>query len=132
MLRNLAKTVLERCGYSVLLAEDGAKGIAQFALSPGEVVLVILDFAMPGLSSVETLQRLRAIRPELKVMLSSGYSEDSLRGFEGTGLAGFLQKPFTAQALVDKVKAVINGGLASAGVPQSLMVAQSNDTAHPS
>ena len=127
-VRNLTKAVLERYGYCVLVAEDGSRGLAQFAMTPGEIALVLLDFAMPGLSSQETLQRLKAIRPDLKVLLVSGYSEDALRNFEGKGLEGFLQKPFTAQALAAKVKAVINGGQ-SAGVPSSLLTPL-DDTAH--
>ena len=131
IVRNLAKAVLEHYGYSVLLAEDGAKGLAQFALSPNEFVMVLLDFAMPGLSSEETLQRLRTIRPELKVLLFSGYSEDALRPFEDKGLAGFLQKPFTAHALAEKVKTVINASQPGAGAPIALLLPVPEDTAHP-
>src|SRR5262249_54771963 len=108
VVRNLTKAALERYGYSVLLAEDGEKGLEQFALNQNEIELALLDVSMPGLSSEETLHRLRALSPDVPVLLFSGYSaEDALRRFEGQSFSGYLQKPFTAQALAEKVRATI-------------------------
>ena len=84
---------------------------------------------MPGLASEETVERLRAIRPDVKILLFSGYSaEDAMRGFEGKGLAGFLQKPFTAQVLVEKVKAVIS--LPNGCDANGVIMPPHNDVAH--
>jgi FixJ family two-component response regulator len=67
---------------------------------------------MPVMSGEETLARLKAVRPNVPVILSSGFNErQAVRRFEGKGLAGFLQKPYTATVLVEKIKRV----LASAG-----------------
>jgi two-component system, cell cycle sensor histidine kinase and response regulator CckA len=61
--------------------------------------------SMPGLSGEETLPELRKIRPDLKVVVSSGYSEaETMRLFEGQQVAGFIQKPYTAAELAEKVK----------------------------
>ena len=131
IVRTLAKAVLERYGYSVLLAENGEQGVEQFALSPSEVVVVLLDVSMPGLSGEETLQRLRAIRADVKVLLFSGYSaEDTLRRFEGKGVAGFLQKPFTAQALAEQVKAVVSADRPGGNRLPGLLVPPPDDPAH--
>ena len=63
---------------------------------------------MPVMSGAETLPHLRRVRPQVKVILTSGYSEmDATRRFNGAGLAGFLQKPFTSTQLAEKVKLVL-------------------------
>jgi PAS domain S-box-containing protein len=131
IVRNLARAVLERHGYSVLAAEDGEKGLQQFAVCPEEIALVLLDVSMPGLSSQETLRRLRAMHPAVKVLLFSGYgAAEALRSFEGAGLSGFLQKPFTAQELTDRVNALIGADNAQAGSVPGLHVPASGETAH--
>jgi FixJ family two-component response regulator len=73
-----------------------------------EISLVLLDMTMPVMSGAETLPHLQRLRPQVKVILTSGYSEmDATRRFSGTGLAGFLQKPFTSTQLAEKVKIVM-------------------------
>jgi PAS domain S-box-containing protein len=131
IVRNLAKAVLERQGYSVLSAEEGEKGLQQLASCPEEVALVLLDLSMPGLSSEETLRRLRAMHPSIKVLLFSGYgAAEALRSFEGAGLSGFLQKPFTAQELADRVNALIGADKPQAGSVPGLHVPPPGETAH--
>jgi two-component system cell cycle sensor histidine kinase/response regulator CckA len=70
------------------------------------MMLVILDLAMPGMGGEETFRRLKAIRPEVPVLLSSGFDElEAARRFQAGGIAGFLQKPYTLAQLAEKVKA---------------------------
>ena len=105
MVRDLMKQALEDDGYTVLLADDGPMAIDIIKQQPGNIELVLLDLSMPGMSGAEVLPELRKIRPDVKVMLSSGYSEaESMQLFEGQQVAGFLQKPFTLNTLRDKVK----------------------------
>jgi FixJ family two-component response regulator len=62
---------------------------------------------MPVMGGEETLRRLQRIQPQVKVILTSGYNEvDAIRRFTGAGLAGFLQKPYTARRLAEKIKAI--------------------------
>ena len=64
--------------------------------------------SMPQMSGEETFRRLRAIRPDVKVILSSGYNEvEAVRRFTGKGLAGFIQKPYTSARLAEKIKSVL-------------------------
>jgi len=65
---------------------------------------------MPGPGGEEVLREIRSISPEARVVLSSGYNEvEVIQRFTGKGLAGFLQKPYTAAALVDTVERVLRG-----------------------
>ena len=72
---------------------------------PGEIALVVLDLSMPHMSGEEALSELRKIRPEVKVVISSGYSEaETMTLFEGLRVSGFVQKPYTSKGLAEKVK----------------------------
>ncbi len=104
LVRNVSKLMLERIGYSVLLAADGAAGIALFEQHAPAVATVLLDLTMPGLSGLETAARLRQLDPGVPIVLASGCSEDEAAArFAGLGLAGFLQKPFQIPALREKL-----------------------------
>jgi len=104
VVRRTAKATLERGGYDIVLAENGVEGIQLFLTLANKISVVLLDLTMPGLGGEDTLRQIQAIRPEAKVILSSGYNEvEVIRRFTGKGLAGFLQKPYTSAALMEKV-----------------------------
>ena len=104
LVRSLARAVLERAGHTVVEAEDGEDAVERFRRAPDKIVLVVLDMTMPRMSGVECLRELRAIRPDVPVLLSSGYNEqDAVARVAGRGLAGFLQKPYTVAELLQKV-----------------------------
>ncbi len=108
VVRRTAKSMLERFGYSVVVAENGQEGVALFRVLAEKISLVLLDMTMPVMSGEETFRELRAIKPDVRVVLSSGYNEvEAVRRFTGKGLAGFLQKPYSATALAEKVRTVI-------------------------
>lgn len=108
-VRNMAKFALERYGYNVTTAMDGASAVAVFREHPEKISLVLLDLTMPVMSGEETLAELMAIRPNVCVLLSSGFSEmEALRRFAGKSLAGFIQKPYTATQLAEKVKGILD------------------------
>ena len=107
-VRNMAKFALERYGYSVMTAMDGASALGMFREHSEEISLVLLDLTMPVMSGEETLAELIVIRPNACVLLSSGFSEtEALRRFAGKSLAGFIQKPYTAAQLAQRVKAIL-------------------------
>lgn len=109
IVRRTVKVALQRFGYDVILAEDGRQGVEAFRQAAGRVGVVLLDMTMPVMSGEETFRELRMMRPDIKVILSSGYNEvEAIRHFTGKGLAGFIQKPYTSVRLAEAVRAVLN------------------------
>ncbi len=107
-VRVTAGRMLERMGFTVLTASDGREAIDLFRADSHEILLVLLDMTMPHMSGDETFSELRRIRSEIRVILSSGYSEqDAVSRFQSNGLAGFIQKPYRFKDLREKIKSVI-------------------------
>jgi PAS domain S-box-containing protein len=107
VVTKLARSTLERYGYRVLTASNGKEALDVLGSNGDGVSLVLLDMTMPIMSGEETLARLRSLRPKVKVIASSGYNEiEALRRF-GDGISAFLQKPYRASQLVEKVKMVL-------------------------
>ena len=99
-VRDVAAAIIRRNGMTAMTASDGTEGIAAFGDAPARIDLILLDLTMPRLDGFETFEQLRAIDPAVPVVLMSGYSEQEAGArFVGRGLAGFLQKPFTAADL---------------------------------
>jgi two-component system cell cycle sensor histidine kinase/response regulator CckA len=105
LVRTLAGEVLSDIGFDVIQACDGEEGIEVFKAHADKVCLVLLDLTMPKKSGDEVLRELRRLRPDVRVVLSSGYNEqDTTARFAGKGLAGFLQKPYSAAGLERAVR----------------------------
>ncbi|MFN7994187.1 MAG: response regulator [Bryobacteraceae bacterium] len=107
VVRGVATQSLARYGYRVMVAEDGTSGLKMFAKHADTIAVVLLDMALPALSGVDVLKGMLAIRPEVQVIASSGFSESEALEKFGHGLAGFLQKPYTVRQLVSKVGSVV-------------------------
>jgi PAS domain S-box-containing protein len=104
-VRILARSVLETYGYTILLAEDGHAAVELLTNSSVEPSLVLLDLSMPGMSARETIDQLRLRRPDLQFLLSSGYGVTEVTAqLSGEHVLGFIQKPYTAIQLAEKVK----------------------------
>lgn len=102
--------VLERAGYTVLQARDGREGVYLFRERAEEIAVVLLDLTMPELSGEEAFEEIRRIKPDARVILSSGFSEEEASGqFAGKGLLGFLQKPYETSALLAKLREAMEG-----------------------
>ena len=100
-IRLSVKTILEEYGFSVLLAVDGIQGVEVFKKTPDDIRLVVLDLTMPNMDGEETFRELRKIRRDIRVVLTSGYSEkEATQHFNPGDLAGFLPKPFTIAELL--------------------------------
>jgi PAS domain S-box-containing protein len=103
-VRMAVNDILALEGIDVIVAANGAQAVTQLRAHAGEVDLIILDLSMPGLSGQETLAQLRAIDPEVPVLLSSGYDKRDVRHrFNTDEVSGFLQKPYDGRTLVDTV-----------------------------
>ena len=101
-VREVAKSMLERVGFSVLTARDGAEGLEAFRQHAGELCAVLLDMTMPGLNGREALRAIRRLSSEAKIILSSGLTrEQALEDIDENGFAGFIQKPYRPAELVD-------------------------------
>lgn len=111
-VRSVTKMMLERAGYRVLTAADGREGVDAFAQHHQELKAVLLDMTMPHLNGEEAFGEMRRLNPKVPVILASGYNEqDATTRFSGKGLAGFIQKPFRMQKLLDRVGRAIQGDL---------------------
>jgi PAS domain S-box-containing protein len=111
LVRRIAATMLARLGYTILEAGNGQEAIELFQRNLSQVDLVILDLSMPVMDGEECLSRLKAIKPDVPVLLSSGFSETEAElRFQSAGVASFLQKPYTSQHLAELVKAALSGG----------------------
>jgi CheY-like chemotaxis protein len=107
-VRAVARSLLQRQGFSVVLAANGREAVAQFAAHRESIRAVLLDLTMPIMGGEEALQQLRAADPTVRVILMSGYSDVDVEGtFAGAGLSGFLQKPFRADDVYRSLAAAL-------------------------
>lgn len=98
MLLILAGEMLRGAGHNVVTAASGFECLDLFRASPRRFDLVLLDLSMPLMDGEETFQRLRALRPDVRVMLCTGYvQQERLNHMLEDGLAGFIQKPIGAK-----------------------------------
>jgi PAS domain S-box-containing protein len=120
VVRDMVGEVLTHEGVHVLSAPDGARGVEVFREHPGAIDVVLLDLSMPGLSGEQTYERLRAVDPAVKVILSSGYDQDeATRRFGPDGPAGFIQKPYRPQQLMAEIERCLGGRIRPPTPPQA-------------
>jgi two-component system, cell cycle sensor histidine kinase and response regulator CckA len=94
VVRLLLEKLLAGLGLRSVSAPTGELAVELFALRQREIDFAILDLTLPGISGVETLARLRGIRSGLKAVLTSGYAEETINGYQTeSGFIGFIQKP---------------------------------------
>jgi PAS domain S-box-containing protein len=110
-VRRLTKTVLERAGYTVLIATDGEEAVNVFQNSKGEIDLALLDVMMPKLGGRAVYERIRAMRPGIPVLFASGYSMNAIHTnfVLDEGLA-LIQKPSQRHDLLRRVREVLDNG----------------------
>ncbi|HUX51080.1 MAG TPA: ATP-binding protein [Spirochaetia bacterium] len=108
-LRDIAMQTLESYGYHVLTATDGVDGISVFIQHQSEIDLVITDMAMPFMDGGSMMRALMKIRPDLKVIASSGLiSRESRSEATTVGAKAFLDKPYTAKELLVTIRKVLD------------------------
>jgi CheY-like chemotaxis protein len=113
-VRRFTARVLRECGYEVLEAESGEAALALARDQAGPVHVLLSDAVMPGMSGKILAERLRATRPEIRVVFMSGYTDDSVleRNVVDSGIT-FLQKPFTPVRLAAAVRSALDQGLSA-------------------
>ena len=108
MVRRLANIILTRHGYEVLEAADGRQALQVLTDSPTLPSAVLLDLAMPVMGGDELVPILAQHYPDLKIVISSGYPEEEARKvFPAAIVAGYLQKPYRAIALTEKIDEIL-------------------------
>jgi CheY-like chemotaxis protein len=106
----LGQGVLELCGYTVLMAEDGLQALEVYQAHRGEIALVVLDVIMPQMGGRECLQRLRELDPQVKVLISTGYTAMGLaQELVAEGALEVVEKPFRIQDFAVAVRTTIDG-----------------------
>jgi CheY-like chemotaxis protein len=110
MIRRLAREIMTRAGYTVVEAGDGDQA-AQLAARLPRIDVLLTDVVMPRLNGVELAEQLRTTRRDLRVLFMSGYTDTAIvRNGLLSDSATFLQKPFTPEELLRKLRLVIESG----------------------
>ncbi len=109
MIINVADDMLHRLGYEVMVARSGKQAVEIFKANKNNIDVVILDMIMPDMGGSETFDALKVIRPDIKVLLSTGYSiAGEASDIMDRGCDGFIQKPFNVKQISRKIKEVMD------------------------
>ncbi|MCD4784564.1 MAG: PAS domain S-box protein [Candidatus Eremiobacteraeota bacterium] len=108
MVRKLIHSILQMCGYNVLVARNGGEAILICEQHKDPIQLMLTDIVMPIIDGPDLAKRLEGLRPDMKVIYMSGYTDNViiLQGILGSDLP-FLQKPITPESLTNKVREVL-------------------------
>jgi PAS domain S-box-containing protein len=102
-VRGIGAEMLKELGFTVITADDGRKAIDVFQQNP-DVCFVLLDLTMPHMDGEQCFRELRRIKPDVRVIMSSGYNEQEVtQKFAGKGLNGFIQKPYRLSTLQEAI-----------------------------
>ncbi|MGH7143453.1 MAG: PAS domain S-box protein [Planctomycetota bacterium] len=108
-VRTVARMMLQKFGFRVLIARDGREGLEVFQRHQSDIQVVLLDMTMPQMSGEEVFHAIRRIHPGVAVVLSSGFSEqEAVSRFGLDGLAGFIQKPYRTMDLIQAIRTALN------------------------
>jgi CheY-like chemotaxis protein len=112
VLRKMIVDFLETSGYKVLAAESASAAVGHVQLFPGTIDLVLSDIVMPDMNGADLARFLCALRPELRVLYMSGYSDGALGDkFVLPKDVAFLQKPFSRLKLAHKLREILDSNL---------------------
>jgi len=110
IIRSLGTRILERSGYRVITAKDGAEGITTYRGKADEIDITILDLSMPEMDGMETMLRLRGEFPDARIMISTGHAlEEDLDRMAREKRCEILMKPYRAEELTSKVRSALAG-----------------------
>ncbi|MGQ9896499.1 MAG: PAS domain S-box protein [Acidobacteriota bacterium] len=112
LIAQLFTEILDEAGYDVVVATDGQEGVTRFAEHRDGFELVILDAQLPKLDGLKCLHSIRQYKPEIPVLIVSGYSEEVTAGELSTQATMFLQKPFTPEVLLSAVAQMVGSAKA--------------------
>ncbi|MDD2850707.1 MAG: PAS domain S-box protein [Desulfuromonadaceae bacterium] len=107
-IRDIGTAMLQELGYCTITANDGQEALEIFKATT-DISLVILDLTMPQMDGEQCFRELRQLMPDVKVIMSSGFSEhEVIKKFAGKGLTGFIQKPYKLSVLKEALKKIQN------------------------
>ncbi|MDY6905938.1 MAG: response regulator [Thermodesulfobacteriota bacterium] len=108
MILDVSRRMLTKLGYAVITAQSGAAAVDIYKKKKDDIDLVILDLIMPDMEGGETFEQLKAINPDVKVLLSSGYSiNGQAQDIMDRGCNGFIQKPFSMKEIAPPIREVL-------------------------
>lgn len=106
---NVGKNFLEKLGYTPLIAHNGMEAVEIFQLHKDQISLVVLDLIMPIMDGHKALARMKEIKPQTKVLITTGYTVDErLEALLDQGCHGFIQKPFSLQEFSKAVRTILD------------------------
>jgi len=109
MIIDIGKRMMDALGYEIMIAKSGEEAIEIFQTNKDSIDMIILDMIMPGMGGGETYDILKGINPNIKILLSSGYSIDGQASeILKRGCDGFIQKPFDLKNLSEKLRAILD------------------------
>ncbi len=108
MIRNLGRRLLQRAGYQVHLADNGAQALEMYRRERARIDLIILDLTMPQLSGKDTLRQLVQMNPDVRVIIASGYSAEDMDVSGLEKVAGFIPKPFREEDLLKMIRQALD------------------------
>jgi len=106
-IRQMARRTLERHGYRVTLASNGAEAVDIYARHPGDIGVVVTDMSMPVMDGATAIGHLRELDPDVRIVASSGLSSGGISLAAGAGAVLFIPKPYTAEVLLRAVGAAM-------------------------
>jgi PAS domain S-box-containing protein len=108
IVRSIGIEMLKELGYDVIIANDGKEALEVFKATP-DISFVILDLTMPHMDGEQCFHELQKIKPDIKVIISSGFSELEIsQKFAGLGLAGVIQKPYKLSVLKESLQGALS------------------------
>jgi len=111
MVRDIARRILEKAGYTVVAAADGEEALERFEASRDDIALVLLDAIMPKLTGHEVCVRIRAMKPETKIVFCTGYDPETAQSdFIRRQSLRLIEKPFASEVLLRTVREVLDRG----------------------
>jgi len=102
--------MVKLCGLTVITASDGIEAVARFREHRDEIVVVLMDLTMPAMDGITAMSEIYAIKPDTKVIISSGFNEDDLgERFTSQPPSGFIRKPYSMSELETELRRVVQG-----------------------
>lgn len=110
MVRDVCISMIENLGMEAIQAQDGQSAVRIYQEKSSEISCAIVDYSMPGMDGVETFKELITVDPDIRIILSSGFTEDARLGeLRSQGLAGFLHKPYEFDSLRKTLTVILLG-----------------------
>ena len=106
----ICATMVKLCGFSTITASDGAEAVKTFRQRSDEIDLILMDLTMPNMDGVAAMHELRSIKPDIKIILSSGFNEQELdERISDQNPSGFIRKPYSMSNLETELRRVMQG-----------------------